>query len=333
MQALAQSRRSGALPRDPADTARLAPRSACARCAATTGWSTPRRRWPDRRRCWTTWRATRTARPSATSAWWPSPATGCCCGCAPTTRRQQAHRRDGRTAVRRPAAAARAAPGFKRIRHYGLLAPAAKTERLASCAQAAGDAGGQPAGTRGRAGLHAPRGGHRDRVLPALQARPLAAGAALRGPVRGASMANGGQIAPVCRAAASTVRHIRCALPSTRPCSRLPARMASCLRVLNDDRHDVRHQTHRNSRDCAAADRARTGPHAHAACDRPRPTGASSPLNLTLPITASRASTVPRFSPTRFIRRHEPLVPPARFAAAADKHYSLGVKTANSEAL
>ena len=42
------------------------------------------------------------------------------------------------------------------------------------CAQAAGHASSQPAGTRGRAGLHAPRGGHRDRVLPALQARPLA---------------------------------------------------------------------------------------------------------------------------------------------------------------
>ncbi len=36
--------------------------------------------------------------------------------------------------------------GFKRIRHYGLLAPAAKTERLAPCASTVGDAGSQPAG-------------------------------------------------------------------------------------------------------------------------------------------------------------------------------------------
>ena len=41
-------------------------------------------------------------------------------------------------------------------------------------AQAAGDAGGQPAGARRRAGLHAPRGRRRDRVLPALQGRALA---------------------------------------------------------------------------------------------------------------------------------------------------------------
>ena len=38
----------------------------------------------------------------------------------------------------------------------------------------AGGAGGEPAGTRGRAGLHAPRGRHRDRLLPALQGRALA---------------------------------------------------------------------------------------------------------------------------------------------------------------
>ena len=39
------------------------------------------------------------------------------------------------------------------------------------------------------------------------------------------------------------------------------------------------------------------------------------------PATAQR-----RFSPTRFIRRHEPLVPALDASAAADKHYSLGVK-------
>ena len=59
--------------------------SAPRRCAATTGWCTPRRLWQVRPRCWTTWCATRTARPSATSGWWRSRATGCACACAPTT--------------------------------------------------------------------------------------------------------------------------------------------------------------------------------------------------------------------------------------------------------
>ena len=43
-----------------------------------------------------------------------------------------------------------------------------------------GNAGGQPAGARGRAGLHASRGDPRDRVLRALQARALARGRATR---------------------------------------------------------------------------------------------------------------------------------------------------------
>ncbi len=68
--------------------------------------------------------------------------------------------------------------GFKRIRHYGLLAPATKADRLATGAKLAGHASTQPAGPRGRAGLHATRGRRRDHLLPALQTRPLAACAA-----------------------------------------------------------------------------------------------------------------------------------------------------------
>ena len=65
-------------------------------------------------------------------------------------------------------------PGFKRIRHDGLLAPAAKTERLTLARRHVGHAAGQPSGARRRADLHAPCSGHPDRVLRALQARPLA---------------------------------------------------------------------------------------------------------------------------------------------------------------
>ena len=65
-------------------------------------------------------------------------------------------------------------PGFKRIRHYGLLSAALKTERLAAGARGAGHAGGQRSGSRGRGRLHQARGRHRGLVLPALSTGALA---------------------------------------------------------------------------------------------------------------------------------------------------------------
>ena len=65
-------------------------------------------------------------------------------------------------------------------------ARAGSQDRAAGASGAvARDARGQPAGARGCASLHAPRGGHRPRVLPALQARPLVRGRASRRRPRG----------------------------------------------------------------------------------------------------------------------------------------------------
>jgi hypothetical protein len=72
-------------------------------------------------------------------------------------------------------------PGFKRIRHYGLLAPATKADRLRRARQLLRNARGQSSGVRGRAGLHAARRRHRCRCLPALQYRTLASTAARGG--------------------------------------------------------------------------------------------------------------------------------------------------------
>ena len=107
----------------------------CRLCAGTTGWSTPRRRWPGRRRCSTTWRATRTARPSATSGSWASTPARCGCGCAPTRAAPgERSRCDGAQFIGRLLQHV-LPPGFKRIRHYGLLAPATKADRLARARQ------------------------------------------------------------------------------------------------------------------------------------------------------------------------------------------------------
>jgi hypothetical protein len=58
------------------------------------------------------------------------------------------------------------------------LKPGGQDRAPGAGAQAAGDAASQPAGARGRAGLHAARGRYRRRVLPALQGRALARRAA-----------------------------------------------------------------------------------------------------------------------------------------------------------
>ncbi len=63
--------------------------------------------------------------------------------------------------------------GFKRIRHYGLLSPAVKAQKLAR-PRGAGHARGQRASSRGCRRLPQARGRHRHRLLPALQAGPVA---------------------------------------------------------------------------------------------------------------------------------------------------------------
>ncbi|MBK7616637.1 MAG: transposase [Burkholderiales bacterium] len=64
-------------------------------------------------------------------------------------------------------------PGFKRIRHYGLLAPG--QDRASGSGPApAGHAPDQPQGLRGRPGLHAPGRQDRDRALSTLRQRTLA---------------------------------------------------------------------------------------------------------------------------------------------------------------
>ena len=94
--------------------------------------------------------------------------------------------------------------GFKRIRHYGLRAPAAKTQPAGGSA-AARDAAAKPKGARGGRGLHAPRNRHRDRLLPALQARTLAGAAAGGGRPPGA----GGNHTASVSGAAVTRRRVR----------------------------------------------------------------------------------------------------------------------------
>ncbi|MBZ8141019.1 hypothetical protein CLD22_14045 [Rubrivivax gelatinosus] len=75
--------------------------------------------------------------------------------------------------------------GFKRIRYYGLLAPAAKAQRQA-CARTAGHAGGAAGHPGGRGRVHAPRGRPGHRHLPALPRRAVAgAGAARAAPCPG----------------------------------------------------------------------------------------------------------------------------------------------------
>ena len=98
---------------------------------ATSGWSMPRRRWPAPRWCWTTCLATRTAWPSPTSASSASMPRACACACAPTI--TAASERSSSTGPRSSQRFLQHVlpPGFKRIRHYGLLSAAAKSERLA----------------------------------------------------------------------------------------------------------------------------------------------------------------------------------------------------------
>ena len=97
----------------------------------------------------------------------------CCCACAPTAAAANAPS-PSTAAVHRPAAAACAAPGFKRIRHYGLLAPAAKTQRLALARAALQMPAPNPQAPRGCAGLHAARRRHRHRRPRALPHGALA---------------------------------------------------------------------------------------------------------------------------------------------------------------
>ena len=76
-----------------------------------------------------------------------------------------------------------------------------------------GNAGGQPAGARGRAGLHASRGDPRDRVLRALQARALARGRATQSRPRGHCRAHAARMPGPTRRPSS----IRTAWPHTWP--------------------------------------------------------------------------------------------------------------------
>ena len=88
------------------------------------------------------------------------------------------------------------APGLQA--HPPLRAARAQGQNRAagSGAPTAGDAGGQPAGPRGCASLHAPRGGHRDRPLPALRHRPPARAGTVGRRSRGFG---GNSIAATCR--------------------------------------------------------------------------------------------------------------------------------------
>jgi hypothetical protein len=132
--ALRQATLAHALPRDPVTCAQALRQRECG-CASTTGWCMPRRPWPAPPPSWTISRAIPTAPPSAMSACWGSTAGRCTCGCA---------------AMKEAAAACRCCVsvagaefvgrllqhvlplGFKRIRHYGVLAPAAKQARLSA---------------------------------------------------------------------------------------------------------------------------------------------------------------------------------------------------------
>ena len=65
-------------------------------------------------------------------------------------------------------------PGFKRIRHYGLLSAAAKSERLAQARAGPGHADARHPGVRRRGRISPARDGHRALVLPALPLGALA---------------------------------------------------------------------------------------------------------------------------------------------------------------
>ena len=165
-------------------------------------------------------------------------------------------------------------------------------------AQAAGNAASEPAGARGRAGLHAPCGRHRRRVLPALQARGSGTGSSWS---TAALIARPSQRPCWPHAEVRRDAHARPHSVSTvglRTQARAPLRRP-CATLVANVRPSCRWQ-----RSCNKHRHCRHGP-----------------LKLTLHIPPQ----VRRFSPTRFIRRHAKQPRSATVGSASDKRYSLSV--------
>ena len=135
----------------------------------------PRRRWPARRRCWTTWPATPTARPLATSGWCAIDGDKVLLRVRADDTRRQAHRRHATAPSSSRGFCSMCCPqASSASATTGCWLPRPRPQRLAHGAPIVGHACAEPPGARGRAGLHAPRGHDRHRLLPALHARTLA---------------------------------------------------------------------------------------------------------------------------------------------------------------
>jgi PQQ-dependent catabolism-associated CXXCW motif protein len=284
----------------------------------------PRRRWPGRRPCSTTWRATRTAigheriaavRDNAVRLRVRGDAGG-----------KKIVRIDGAEFIGRflqhvlPA-------GFKRIRHYhyhyGLLAPAHKTRCLAQARAALAMPVPNPIAQDTAAAFMRRMARIEIECCPRCHGcwRPIAHAAPLRRSLwpragRPLTAAHRRRLEPTDDAHGPAVAAVALASPHCGARARTPSPASGPGRRATPGR------TAAHRRAVAAC---RAGAHGGRR-PTPRRTGVRHALTLTLPNTHCRppATIERRFSPTRLIRRHEPLVPALHIAAAADKHYSLG---------